>query len=52
MESAAKRLYVLPLEGMAPEDTVLRLQAFDVATARCYDPNEESRLREVIAASL
>lgn len=49
LERAAERLYLVPLTGRA-EDAIEELQQFDVARARCYDPNEQARLMTVISA--
>jgi len=47
-EQAAERLMLQPLHEDA--DVLLGLKGFDVAAARCYDPNEEAKLRHVIEA--
>jgi len=46
MEMALKQIIVLPL----CESALMALTAFDCSTARCYNPNEECRLRRVIEA--
>ena len=49
---AAERVVLAqPVAGaQAYADAVDRLEAFRLADARCYNPNEEARLREVIGA--
>eukprot|EP00929_Paragymnodinium_shiwhaense_P014209 TRINITY_DN122101_c0_g1_i1.p1 TRINITY_DN122101_c0_g1~~TRINITY_DN122101_c0_g1_i1.p1 ORF type:complete len:718 (+),score=117.49 TRINITY_DN122101_c0_g1_i1:162-2315(+) len=44
-----ERLLFVPL-GLSEKSQLERLQAFDIAEAHCFDPNEESRLRTVIKA--
>ncbi|CAE7227700.1 unnamed protein product [Symbiodinium natans] len=46
MQMALKQIVVVPLV----ESALVALTAFDSSKARCYDPNEEHRLRRVIEA--
>jgi len=46
MEMALKQMVVLALS----ESALQQLTVFDCSTARCYNPNEEFRLRRVIEA--
>lgn len=48
-DSAAKRLVIKPLDKDGDSAGTL-LQKFDVRDARCYDPNEQARLLDVIGA--
>lgn len=50
LESASSRLEFLPLQEHQHDKLVLELQQFDVASAHCYDPNEEAQLAQVIRA--
>ena len=55
MEAALARIVLLPIDSTAfgePQETssLEKLQRFDVAEARCYDPNEEKVLRKIIGA--
>mmetsp|Transcript_13037 Transcript_13037/g.31096 ORF Transcript_13037/g.31096 Transcript_13037/m.31096 type:complete len:752 (+) Transcript_13037:78-2333(+) len=45
-ELALKRLVVIPFSQTALQ----KLSCFDLSISRCYDPNEEMRLRQVISA--
>jgi len=53
MSEAIRRLEIRPLnaEGTQEVNLVEELASFDVANARCYDPNEEAKIRRVIDAS-
>ncbi|CAE7378861.1 unnamed protein product [Symbiodinium natans] len=46
MQMAVKQIVVVPLV----ESALVALTVFDSSEARCYDPNEEHRLRRVIEA--
>merc|ERR1712232_720383 len=55
MEDALEHLHLVPLlshtQSADETDAVAQqLLRFDVQDAHCYDPNEEARLRQVIAA--
>ena len=45
-----ERIVLMPIDGSTPEAAAARLQTFDVKRTRCYDPNEERRLKDVIMA--
>ena len=47
-----ERVVLAPIgSGDQPRESILgQLELFDVADARCYDPNEENRLRAAIGA--
>lgn len=47
---ALERVELVPLDSDPTCDVLTRLTDFDVRDAHCYDPNEESRLFEVINA--
>ena len=51
-ENAQRRVTLIPLASGAVEKGVVieQLKRFEVKAARCYDPNEESRLRSVVQA--
>ena len=51
-ESALQRVEILPVEGegMTKESLLASLANFKLSDACCYDPNEEARLRGVMAA--
>lgn len=49
LDGAAERLLVKPLDVQDATPAEL-LSKFDVRSARCYDPNEQARLLEVISA--
>jgi len=50
-EVAQRRVLVESLEGDAGCDVVERLLHFELANSHCYDPNEENKIRGVIAQS-
>lgn len=51
MDQAVERLQVVPLDPDGPDGGGLgTLQRFNIAAARCYDPNEEARLRHIVRA--
>lgn len=49
LESALAQVMILPLVGEGAAE-LAALQHFDMDHARCFDPNEEARLRRVICA--
>jgi len=51
LDQAVGRLLLMPLKQSGEEnDVAYQLKRFDVKAARCYDPNEEARLRSIIVA--
>ena len=49
MKEALRRVQICPLA--TDVDLIKHLLSFDVVNAHCYDPNEESKIRRVIAAT-
>jgi hypothetical protein len=47
---AMKRIKLVALEGTSGQDVLTRLSQFDADSARCYDPNEQAKLMQVIDA--
>jgi hypothetical protein len=47
-ELAMQRLVLAPLEGTSSHDILTRLSLFDADDAKCYDPNEQRKLMQVI----
>lgn len=50
LEAAVRRIQFRSLTDATLSECRARLVSFNVADAHCYDPNEERRLREIIAA--
>ena len=48
-EHALQRVTLCPLDGFG-SDVLADLEKFNLSDAKCYDPNEETRLRKVISA--
>ena len=49
-EIAMKRVKLVTLEGTSSQDVLTNLAQFDAGKARCYDPNEQTKLMHVIEA--
>jgi hypothetical protein len=50
-ESAAKRVVFSIGSNAISSGIVRKLRQFDAADARCFDPNEENKIRRMIAAT-
>ena len=51
-EAAAERVELVPIEadGVTRESILESMSSFELEDAHCYDPNEEIKLRSVMAA--
>eukprot|EP00928_Gymnodinium_smaydae_P011181 TRINITY_DN14154_c1_g1_i1.p1 TRINITY_DN14154_c1_g1~~TRINITY_DN14154_c1_g1_i1.p1 ORF type:complete len:723 (+),score=64.88 TRINITY_DN14154_c1_g1_i1:27-2195(+) len=49
-EVALDSIILRPLEGVTTADLRQRFNKFDILQARCYDPNEEARVKAVVRA--